>query len=115
MKGHKYPSHQENQVGSEKKSQGKKPQFDKIYQHHYNKNQDKQNQVKQHHLPQLHQIKQPQQIEQPQSEENGEQKTDAKIEEQQQEVQQGNEKKEKERTRVSYYPDPKSDSLSRSL
>ena len=92
MKGQKHPSPQGNQVEPEKKSQGKKPQHDQIYQHHYNKNQDTQNRVKQHHLPQLHQIKQPQQIEQPQSEEN-----DTKREQQEQEIQQENEEKKEEK------------------
>ena len=100
---------------SEKKSQGKKPQHDQIYQHHYNKNQVTPNQVNQHRLPQLHQIKQPQQMEQSQSEENVEQKNDTKREEQQHEIEKKKEENEKERTRVSYYPDPKSNSLSRSL
>ena len=115
VKGQKHPSPQGNQVEPDKKSQGKKPQHDQIYQHHYNKNQVTPNQVNQHRIPQLHQIKQPQKMEQSQSEENGEEKNDTKREEQQNEIEKKKGEKEKEKTRVSYYPDPKSNSLSRSL
>ena len=130
VKGQKYPSPQGNQVGPEKKSQGEKPQFDKIYQHHYNKNKDTKNQVQQYHLPQLHQIKQPQQIGQPPEPFDEEKITDGqqnfftkrkqqKEDLREDEDQKEEEKKEKtkyenEKTRVGYYPDPKQDSLSRS-
>ena len=122
VKAQKYPNPQSNEVELEKKSHGSKPQYDQIYQHHYNKNQGTQTQVQKHYLPQLHGIKQPQQIEQPPEHiyeaeaAEGEQKNYTKRKEQQEEEKRDNEKeKANDRTRVSYYPDPKTDSLSRSL
>ena len=129
-KTQKYPNPQANQVELEKKSQGKKPHFDQIYQHHYNKNKDTKNQVQQYHLPQLHQIKQPQQIKQPPEPIDEEKTTDGQQnfftkrkqqeedlredEEQKEEEKKENTKYENEKTRAGYYPDPKQDSLSRS-
>ena len=116
VKTQKYPNPQSNEV--ELESQGKKPQYDQIYQHHYNKNQGTQTQVQQHYLPQLHRIKQPQppeHIDEAEAAES-EQKNYTKRKEQQEEEKRDNEKeKANDRTRVSYYPDPKTDSLSRSL
>ena len=119
MKAEKYPNPQANRVNM--KIQGSKHDFhtkhDKIYQHHYNKNadtkhqnqnqphynKDTKNQVQHHHLPQLHRIKQPQ-----------EHNEDEKTEKEKQKKEKEETKDEKEGTRVSYYPDPKPDSLSRS-
>ena len=120
VKTKKYPNPQSNEVELGEKSQGNKPQYDQIYQHHYNKNQGTQTQVQQHYLPQLHRIKQPQppeHIDEAEAAES-EQKNYTKRK-QPQEILQEDEKREnekdKEGTRVSYYPDPKTDSLSRSL
>ena len=119
MKAEKYPNPQANRVNT--KIQGSKHDYktkhDKIYQHHYNKNadtkhqnqnqphnnKDTKNQVQHHHLPQLHRIKQPQ-----------EHNEDEKTEKEKQKKEKEETKDEKEGTRVSYYPDPKPDSLSRS-
>ena len=116
MKAEKYPNPQANRVNT--KIQGSKYDYntkhDKIYQHHYNKNankkhqphynKDTKNQVQHHHLPQLHRIKQPQ-------EHNEDEKT---VKEKTKKEKEEETKDEKEGTRVSYYPDPKPDSLSRS-
>ena len=110
----KYPKPQINKDQLSKKGLFNKQSYikkpDKIYHHHFNKKQEAKDQIKNHHLPQLQQIKQPQQMNQPYE------TKDQLIEETQsthinQEVEDGseNEKENNEQggTRHSYYPDPK--------